>query len=44
MVEPEMGYNSLSELPDVSARLPIRLVRDLSFRADKTLSEYARDT
>lgn len=43
MGEPEMGYISLSELLDVSAALPIGLERDLSFRANKTLSEYARD-
>lgn len=43
MGEPEMGYISLSKLPDVSARLPISLERDLSFRASKTLIEYARD-
>ena len=43
MGDPEMGYISLSELRDVSARLPIRLQRDLSFWTHKTLSKYARD-
>lgn len=43
MDERKMGCISLSELLDVSARLPIRLERDLSFRTYKTLSEYARD-
>jgi hypothetical protein len=28
---------------DVSQRLPIGLERDLGFRANKRLSEYARD-
>lgn len=43
MGDPEMGYISLAELLDVSARLPIGLERDLGFRANKRLSEYARD-
>lgn len=39
---PEMGYISLAELMDVSARLPIGLERDLSFRGQYPLSVYAR--
>ncbi|WP_426313537.1 DUF2958 domain-containing protein [Methylobacterium fujisawaense] len=43
MGEPEMGYISLAELLDVSRRLPIGLECDLSFKATKSLSEYARE-
>ncbi|APT34907.1 single-stranded DNA endonuclease [Methylobacterium phyllosphaerae] len=41
--EPELGYVSLDELKEVSAGLVIGLERDLSFRADRPVSEYARD-
>ncbi len=43
MGEPEMGYVSLAELLDVGRRLPIALECDLSFKATKRLSEYARE-
>lgn len=41
--EPELGYVSFDELKEVSAGLAIGLERDLSFRANKTISEYARN-
>lgn len=41
--EPELGYVSLDELKEVSSGLVIGLERDLSFRAGKSISEYARE-
>ncbi|MGY6283642.1 DUF2958 domain-containing protein [Methylorubrum extorquens] len=39
--EPEMGYVSMSELLEVSRRLPIGLERDLYFQGTRPLSVYA---
>ena len=39
--EPELGYVSLQELKTVRGRLGLPIERDLHFRADKTLSQYA---
>ena len=39
---PEMGWNSISELTSVS-RGGMKLERDMYFKADKVLSEYAAD-
>jgi hypothetical protein len=38
---PELGYVSLAELRTVRGRLGLPVERDLSFRASKTLAEYA---
>ncbi|ROR02466.1 DUF2958 family protein [Delftia acidovorans] len=40
---PELGWVSLYELAAVSGRLGLPIERDLSFRADKRLSAYARE-
>ncbi|EIU4986059.1 DUF2958 domain-containing protein, partial [Pseudomonas aeruginosa] len=41
--EPEIGWVSLGELATVRGRLGLPIERDLSFRAEKRLSAYARD-
>jgi hypothetical protein len=38
---PELGYVSLAELRAVRGRLGLPIERDLSFRASKSLAEYA---
>jgi hypothetical protein len=38
---PELGYVSLAELRTVRGRLGLPIERDLSFRASKSLAEYA---
>jgi hypothetical protein len=40
---PEIGWVSLGELATVRGRLGLPIERDLSFRAEKKLSAYARD-
>ncbi|MBW8466053.1 DUF2958 domain-containing protein, partial [Acidovorax sp.] len=40
---PEIGWVSLGELAAVRGRLGLPIERDLSFRAEKRLSAYARD-
>ncbi|MCW0422140.1 DUF2958 domain-containing protein [Xanthomonas sacchari] len=40
---PEIGWVSLGELAAVRGRLCLPIERDLSFRAEKRLSAYARD-
>lgn len=40
---PELGWVSLQELATVRGRLGLPIERDLSFRAEKRLSAYARD-
>ena len=40
---PEIGWVSLGELATVRGRLGLPIERDLSFRAEKRLSAYARD-
>ena len=40
---PELGWVSLSELQNVRGPLGLAIERDLHFRADKSLSEYARE-
>jgi hypothetical protein len=40
---PELGYVSLAELASVRGRLGLPVERDLHFRADKTISAYARE-
>ena len=40
---PELGWVSLDELAAVRGRLGLPIERDLSFRADKRLSAYARE-
>lgn len=40
---PELGSVSLNELSEVRGALRLRVERDLSFEADRTLSEYAAD-
>ncbi len=40
---PELGWFSLDELAAVRGRLGLPVERDLSFRADKRLSVYARE-
>jgi hypothetical protein len=41
--EPEIGWISLGELATVRGGLGLPIERDLSFRAEKRLSAYARD-
>ncbi|EMM6680950.1 DUF2958 domain-containing protein [Pseudomonas aeruginosa] len=41
--DPEIGWVSLSELATVRGELGLPIERDLSFRAEKRLSAYARD-
>ena len=41
--EPELGYVSLTELKTVRGRLGLPVERDLHFKADKTLSQYAEE-
>jgi len=40
---PELGYVSLCELTGMRGRLDLPVERDLYFKADKTLGEYALD-
>lgn len=40
---PELGWVSLSELQSVRGPLGLAIVRDLHFRADKPLSDCARE-
>ena len=40
---PEIGWVSLNELATVRGGLDLPIERDLSFRAEKRLSAYARD-
>jgi hypothetical protein len=40
---PEIGWVSLGELASVRGGLGLPIERDLSFRAEKRLSAYARD-
>jgi hypothetical protein len=40
---PEIGWVSLDELTTVRGGLGLPIERDLSFRAEKRLSAYARD-
>ena len=40
---PELGNVSLSELATVRGRLGLPVERDMSFKADKTLSRYAAE-
>ncbi len=39
---PELGSISLTEIRQVRGKLNLPVERDLSFQADKTLSEYAK--
>jgi hypothetical protein len=39
--EPELGYASLAELSGLRVRFGLGIERDLHFKADKTLAEYA---
>jgi hypothetical protein len=39
---PEVGWVSLSELKSVRGRLGLPIERDLHFKADKSLRDYAR--
>jgi hypothetical protein len=41
MGEPELGYVSLAELTALRGPFGLRVERDLHFKADKTLTEYA---
>lgn len=41
MGEPELGYVSLAEIQSVRGPLGLGIERDIYFKADKTLSEYA---
>ncbi|OMI09503.1 transposase [Bradyrhizobium brasilense] len=43
MGEPELGSVRISELEEYTGPLGIGIERDIHFRADKTLSEYAED-
>ncbi|MDO8768288.1 MAG: DUF2958 domain-containing protein [Burkholderiaceae bacterium] len=40
---PELGYVSLAELATLRGRLGLPAERDLHFKADKTISAYARE-
>lgn len=40
---PELGYVSLAELATLRGRLGLPVERDLHFKADKTISAYARE-
>ena len=40
---PELGYVSLYELQTVKGKMGLPMERDLHFRANKALSEYADD-
>ena len=40
---PELGYVSLTEISEVRGRLKLPVERDLHFKADKPLSEYAKE-
>ena len=40
---PELGYVSLSELATVRNALGLHMERDLHFKADKALSQYAKE-
>lgn len=40
---PELGYVSLTELTTVRGRLGLPVERDLHFKADKSISAYARE-
>ena len=40
---PELGYVSLTELAEARGHLGLPIERDLFFKADKTLSEYAEE-
>ncbi len=40
---PELGNVSISELSQLRGRLGLPVERDLGFKADKTLGEYARE-
>lgn len=42
MGEPELGYVSRAELEGIRVRLGLGLERDRHFKANKTLSEYAK--
>jgi len=41
MGEPELGYVDLKELTDLRGPFGLRVERDLWFKADKSLTEYA---
>jgi len=41
MGEPELGYISLSELTSLRGPFGLKVERDMHFKADKTLKEYA---
>lgn len=41
MGEPELGFVSLQELEEIKLPLGLSIERDLHFRADKTLTQYA---
>lgn len=43
MGEPELGYVTLCELSTLKGPLGLTVERDLSFRADKAISVYARE-
>ena len=40
---PELGYVSLTELAEVRGQLGLSVERDLWFKAEKTLGEYAEE-
>lgn len=40
---PELGYVSLTELRSLRGKLGLPIERDLWFKADKTISEYAEE-
>jgi hypothetical protein len=43
MGSPEMGYVMLEELESIKLPFGLGIERDLSFEADKTVSEYAKE-
>lgn len=43
MGSPELGSVSISELTQLRGRLGLPVERDLGFKADKTLSQYAAE-
>ena len=43
MQSPELGYASLSEIEAITLRFKLKIERDLWFKANKSLAEYADD-
>ena len=40
---PELGYVSIEEITSLRLPMGLKIERDLSFKAEKTLSQYAED-